>query len=217
MWCYRCGAAFSYSSQVTCWFSTAQRHHTIRACTIQRWVRCMQGLFMYMDTMYNTIYVDTDTDIRRHIYENVIKMRVFFFYCLCYLRIICRENGYLMEIYTLYFLKSNSQSPFTIMYWIWQIEQWQYFTYCAQSAYVLYCTYTHTERPLSTEQSRIFIRLHSFQPPLCVTWQPEQEKQFVAWIFNYIFLIQTISAINKSECIRCHRMIYIIEMFMYKV
>lgn len=56
MWCYRCGAAFSYSSQVTCWFSTAQRHHTIRACTIQRWVRCVQGLFMYMDmdTMYKT-------------------------------------------------------------------------------------------------------------------------------------------------------------------
>lgn len=140
MWCYRCGCAFSYSSQVTCWFSTAQRHRTIRACTIQRWVRCMQGLFMYMDTMYKTYNLRT---LNRHTSSHIWKCyqnTSIFLYCLCKLHVICRENGYLMEIYTLDFLKSNSQSPFTIMYWIWQTEQWQYFTYCAQSAYVLYCT-----------------------------------------------------------------------------
>lgn len=44
MWCYRCCAAFGYGSQVTCWFST-QSHYTIWACTIQRWMRRVQGLY----------------------------------------------------------------------------------------------------------------------------------------------------------------------------
>lgn len=45
MRCHRCVVAISYyGSQVTCWFSTTQRHYTIWACTIQRWMRRVQGL-----------------------------------------------------------------------------------------------------------------------------------------------------------------------------
>lgn len=46
VWCYRCCATLTGNGgQVTCWFSTAQRHHTIGACTIQCWMWCVQGLY----------------------------------------------------------------------------------------------------------------------------------------------------------------------------
>lgn len=63
--------------------------------------------FTYIEQTYVVTYI-----------KMLSKYEYFFLYCLCKLQVICRENGYLMEIYTLDFLKSNSQYPLTIMYWI---------------------------------------------------------------------------------------------------
>lgn len=52
MWCYRCCTTLGNGGQVTCWFSTVQRHYTIWTCTIQCGMWCMQSLEIDVENIH---------------------------------------------------------------------------------------------------------------------------------------------------------------------
>lgn len=96
MWCYRCCATLTGNGgQVTCWFSTAQRHHTIGACTIQCWMWCVQGLYKNEYTHVFSIHHNITFKKKHHLWWYIWRRW-------SVSRTYARENGYLMEIYNVH-------------------------------------------------------------------------------------------------------------------